>query len=351
MRASSSRELCRETALGAGWGWGGSARLRRQEFHSWDPTQFLRSVCIGEMFERRNGGKKKAHHYLDISSPARRHYLPALLGARAMRSVPSPLPAPLPAGTATHSPLLPLPSFIPSPAAALGGSGRPLLSTPRIDRTPERKPTGQTSLGESPHLQRGRKGLPHRPLRGETSPGSARPRRGASAREVGEGRRRQAAPPPPPGPALPAGSPRPAPSLPRAGGAARSRPGSARPAGPLSPPRPPAPRAPPGPRSRHFRPGGRMRPRSGGRAGGPRAPLGTWRREGRTGSPRRGGESCQKRRKRGGESGAAPRPFRPPPAAAAPGAPRRGSLIDPNVGKSSGTNLMACPLQPPSLTS
>lgn len=161
------------------------------------------------------------------------------------------------------------------------------------------------------------------PLRGESSPGSARPRRGASAREVGEGRRRQAAPPPPPGPALPGGSPRPAPSLPRAGGAARPPSRRRSPRGPLSAPRPPAPGAPPGPRSRHFRPGGRMRPRAAaGPAGpGPRAVPGGGRDGGRVPAPR--GESCQKRRKRGGGSGAAPQPparLPPPPPRARLGA-------------------------------
>lgn len=307
----------------ASWGWGGSARLRPQQFHSWDPTPFLGSVCTGEMFERRKR-REKAHHYLEISSPARGTRLSPGAARRtgdALRAVPA--PAPLPAGTGAHSPLLPLPSFTPSPAAALGGSGRPLFSTPRIDRTPERKPTGQTSLGESPHLQCGSKALPH-----ARSAGKAPREAHGPAGELPHGRWARGAavkrlPLPRPAPRSPAGPPAPRPRCPGRGAPLGPRPAAARPAGHCQRR---APRHPAPPRARA--------PAISARAGG----CGCGRRRGRRapgparylaaggtadGSPRRGGESCQKRRKRGGGSGAAPQPparLPPPPPRARLGA-------------------------------
>lgn len=310
------------------------------------------------MFER--GGKKihiLAHHYLEICSQAcQQSSLPALLqhfahGRCTTRTRPRFSP-PFSADTDGGSPLLPLASLIPRPAAVPGGSGRRLVSTARIDRTPESKPSSENFAWEIATLRKGgRKRLPHPPRCGETSPESARP---AARPRTGGGRGALPGSAPPTAPLPPPGSPpHPCALTPRVGGAPRPLPLAPRAiVSAAAKARPPSPRAPRGPQLPPFPPG--RADAAAGPAGPARCAVPGG---GRDGSPRRGGESCQKRRKRGCGSGAAlpptPRPPRrpAPPAAAAPGAPRRGSLIDQNVGKSSSTNLMASPLQPPSLTS
>lgn len=317
-RERQTRSPPANTTLGAGLR--ERARLRLKRFDSWDCAQFLRSVCIGEMFER--GGKKiyiLAHHYLEICSQAcQQSSLPALLqhfahGRCTTRTRPRFSP-PFSADTDGDSPLLPLASLIPRPAAVPGGSGRRLVSTPRIDRTPESKPTSENFAWEIATLRKGgRKRLPHPPRCGETSPESARPAARPRTGGEGEGRCREAPPPPPR--SLRRAPPRtPVPSRLEWGaplGRCRS------PRGPLSAPRrrrARRPPAPPGARSsRHFRPGGRMRRQ------GRRAPLAARYLAAGGTDPRAAGGKVAKR---GAKEAAGAARLYPPPLVP-PAAPRR----------------------------